>query len=64
MKYEELEQTLLDNEISADSWVQGGRMLQMKSRSLVREDRAMYMRKTVARNDGEHRNTMMRRSFR
>jgi hypothetical protein len=64
MKYEELERNMLENEIACDSWVQGGRTLQMRSRTLVRDSRAMYMRTNVARNNGESRNNQMRRFFR
>lgn len=64
MKYEELQRNILGNEVSAETWLQGGRTLQMKSRTLVRDNRTNYMRITVARNNGEERNGMMRRSFR
>lgn len=65
MKYEELERNFLENnDDSFESWVQGGRTLQMKSRTLIRDSRAMYMRNNVARNNGEERSSMMRRSFR
>lgn len=65
MKYEELERNFLENSVdSFDSWVQGGRTLQMKSRTLVRDSRAYYMRSNVSRNSGEEKSSMMRRSFR